>query len=122
MLTGSAGRQSGHNSLRVRPPPREIMPRLCTTQNNVMIVYGGEVSGGAFPGDVWTLSNANGLGGTPAWTQLAPSGAPAARAGQSAIYDTANNRMTIFGGATNSGLLLNDVWALSSADGLGGKT
>lgn len=102
------------------PAPRSYASAVYNPTNNVMIVYGGEISGGAFPGDVWTLSNANGLGGTPAWTQLAPSGAPAARAGQSAIYDTVSNRMTIFGGQTSSGSDLNDAWVLSSANGLGG--
>jgi hypothetical protein len=87
--------------------------------NNVMLIYGGEASG-TFPGDLWILSHANGFGGTPAWTQLTvPGAAPAGRAYSSAVYDAVNNRMTIFAGGTSSGLL-NDVWVLSNANGLGG--
>lgn len=41
--------------------------------NNRMIAYGGD-NGSATFSDVWVLTNANGLGGTPAWTRLSPSG------------------------------------------------
>jgi hypothetical protein len=61
--------------------------------------------------DVWTLA----LSGTPAWSQLSPSGTPpAARMFHSAVYDAVNDRMVVFGGSGASGTL-NDVWALSFA-------
>src|SRR5208283_1715909 len=70
----------------------------------------------------WVLSNANGLGGTPTWTQLSPTGStPTARAGHTAAYDYINNRMIIFGGL-GSNNNLNDVWVLSNANGLGGTS
>jgi hypothetical protein len=69
------------------------------------------VFGGSYLNDVWALS----LVGTPAWTQLTPSGAPpSARHSQSAIYDPARDRMVMFGGSSRAGFL-NDVWALSLA-------
>jgi hypothetical protein len=87
-----------------------------------MIVFGGNncfTQGAQFYNDVWILTNANGLGGTPAWTQLSPSGGPpAARENHTAVYDPASNRMIIFGGGSTSGL--NDVWVLANANGLGG--
>src|SRR5207237_10223587 len=46
---------------------------------NSMIVFGGEAQLSATSNnynDVWVLANADGLGGTPAWTPLAPSGRP----------------------------------------------
>src|SRR5207249_1963191 len=67
--------------------------------------------------DVWVLSNANGLGGIPTWTQLAPSGTSApARDGHTAVIDATSNTMTIFGGVTAGGLS-NDVWQLPVANG-----
>jgi pimeloyl-ACP methyl ester carboxylesterase len=87
---------------------------------NRMIVFGGAVSGLGNTNEVWILSNANGSGGTPTWTQLAPLGSlPQARALHSAIYDPSTNRMIIFGGSGSSGTF-NDLWILSNANGLGG--
>jgi len=96
--------------------------------NNIMTVFGGEnVARNAFTNGVWTLSNANGLGGTPQWTNILADGAagsPAKRWNHSAVYDTASNRMTIFGGGAFSGpasvSCLNDTWVLANANGLGG--
>jgi hypothetical protein len=76
--------------------------------------------------DVWTLSNANGIGGTPTWTQLSPMGSlPQPRSGHSAVYDSANNRMIIFGGSAWNQMVqsytpLGDLWQLSNANGSGG--
>ena len=97
--------------------------------NNIMTVFGGQILGFTATNGVWTLSHANGLGGTPLWTNIVANGAPGSpskRAGHSAIYDMANNRMTIFGGESpaqaakglNTGF--NDVWVLANANGLGG--
>jgi hypothetical protein len=96
--------------------------------HNVMIVFGG----GNFVNSVWTLSNANGLGGTPAWTNLianGKAGSPPGRIGAAAIYDPTSNRMTIYGGNSGLGItspdfdfdVLGDVWVLSNANGSGGS-
>jgi len=87
--------------------------------NNLMIVFGGNNCGSSYYNDLWVLSNANGLGGTPAWSQLTPSGVPpAARAFASAVYDAADNRMVVFGGS--NGTLFGDVWMLRNANGKSG--
>src|SRR4029077_3039463 len=55
------------------PPARDAHTAVYDAANNRMIVFGGEIlSGGVFTylNDVWVLSDANGIGGTPAWTQL----------------------------------------------------
>jgi hypothetical protein len=84
-----------------------------------MILFGGEGSGGVV-GDVWVLTNANGLGGTPTWIQLAPAGTPPqARVGHTTVYDPASNRLIIFAGESNVALL-NDAWVLTHANGVGG--
>jgi len=101
------------------PTARESASAVYDPVNNLLIIYGGNAGSTNF-GDVWVLSNANGTGGNPVWTQLTPAGtAPNTRSGHSAIYDSANNRMTIFGGfhLTHS---LSDTFVLSFANGIGG--
>ena len=103
------------------PSTRSQATAIYDSVNNVMTVYGGGTTGTTVFNDVWTLSNANGLTGTPTWTQLSPTGtAPAARTGQSATYDPTNNRMTVFGGSNSKGKVLNDGWILTNANGIGG--
>jgi hypothetical protein len=69
----------------------------------------------------WVLSNANGTGGTPTWTELAPTGTlPTGRGNSSATFDPKTNTLTIFGGNNSSGNLLGDAWVLTNANGLGG--
>jgi len=88
--------------------------------SNSLIVFGGGNCSTGFFNDVWVLSNANGEGGTPLWTQLATSGAPpAARESASAVYDALNNVLIVYGGDAG-GNAFNDVWTLSNADGSGG--
>jgi hypothetical protein len=86
-----------------------------------MTVFGGYNDTQSFA-DVWVLSNANGLGGTPAWTKLSTSGGTPNGVGNgTAVYDPVNNIMIVFGGvnfASTAGT--NAVWALSHANGLGG--
>ncbi|HKZ63091.1 MAG TPA: kelch repeat-containing protein [Thermoplasmata archaeon] len=103
------------------PPARWRHTAVYDASTNRMIVFGGRNASGP-RNDVWVLANANGLGGTPTWTNLIPDGAPgspAARVDHTAAYDAANNRMIVFGGEAAS-VLLNDAWVLSNANGLGG--
>ena len=90
--------------------------------NNIMIVFGG-CSGFCTPAlnDVWTLSNANGLGGTPVWTQLSLSGGPAGRVNSVVAYDAVANQLIIFGGqdgSQNPCSALSDLWFVTNANGL----
>jgi len=85
-----------------------------------LIVYGGD-KGGTPTGDIWILSNANGSGGTPTWTQFTPSNSgPVARSGHTAIYDVVNNVMTIYAGYSGT-TMLSDTWVLSGANGHAGS-
>jgi hypothetical protein len=91
--------------------------------NNRMIVFGGRIAGGPYPGDVWVLRNANGLGGTPQWLELSPTGAPPpAREDQRAVYNATENELLVFGGwrASPTEQYFQDVWVLAHANGLGG--
>ncbi len=63
-----------------------------------VILFGGR-SGAAYHNDVWQLS----LSGTPAWTKLVTTGTPPApREGHAAQFDTARNRMIVYGGRNGS--------------------
>jgi hypothetical protein len=102
------------------PPGRDTAVAGYDAAHNRLIVFGG-FSGFAPLGDVWVLSNANGLGGTPQWTQLNPTNAgPGALANAAGAYDAASNTLIVFGGFTSCcWSSINDVWLLSNADGLG---
>ena len=105
------------------PTPRQDASTVYDTINNRLIVFGGCANVFCVAlNDVWVLTNANGSGGTPQWTQLNPSGGPpAARGSLAAAYDPGSNTMIIFGGdpfiGTNN---FNDSWVLTNANGLGG--
>lgn len=108
------------------PSPRGHHSAVYDSANNRMIIFsGGQFNGNIFSvlfNDVWVLTNANGLGGTPEWISLFPTGgAPTGRAGHRAVYDSASNRMIVFGGGNNGIMSVpNDVWVLTNANGLGG--
>jgi Galactose oxidase, central domain len=67
------------------PLARASASAVYTGTDNRLIVFGGH-TGFANLNDVWTLSNANGLGGPPSWAQLNPVGSlPVGRAGHTAV-------------------------------------
>jgi hypothetical protein len=104
------------------PSGRSSYSAVYDPASNRLIVYGGHQEC-TFPpdGDLWVLTSANGLGGTPSWIQLSPAGSgPGPRNSHSAFYDAANNLMMLFGGQLPSGPYTNDTWVLSNANGLGG--
>jgi hypothetical protein len=94
--------------------------------NDRMIIFGGTNTLGSSGqmNDVWVLANADGIGGAPTWTQLNPTGTvPSARLDASAAYDSATNRMILFGGDLYQGFSFgttNDLWVLTNANGLAG--
>ncbi len=109
------------------PPVRNGATAVYDKNTNRMTIFGGaQVLVSSTYNDVWTLANANGLGGTSQWTQLAPTGVlPQSRSEHSAVYDSAANQMLIFGGriagSSEPDLVFNDVWVLTFANGLGGQ-
>ncbi len=103
------------------PSPRTRLASVYDATTNTMIIYGGNDCFSARYADVWTLSHANGTGGTPTWVQLSPAGtAPPGRQASNAVYDPASNRMIIYGGEEGTPALDNNVWVLTNANGTGG--
>src|SRR5207247_10770660 len=100
------------------PSVRSSHPAVYDWVNNRMLVFGGaqwnQTAQNTTPlGDLWQLSNANGLGGTPAWTQLSQFGtAPGPRFYHTAAFDTANQRMIVLGGRDSTDTPSNRVWVL----------
>jgi len=106
----------------VAPSARENASSIFDSTNNVLTIYAGD-AGASGLSDVWTLTNANGSGGTPVWTHITPTGtAPSARTGQSSVYDSTNNRMIMYGGINSitGTTFLNDTWILTFANNIGG--
>lgn len=91
------------------PTPRRGQSAVYDPIRDRMVVCGGFSSvAPAYRNDVWTLS----LGGTPTWTEIAPTGTPpAGRTEHTAIYDPVRDRMVIYAGT--NGAYRNDVWTLS---------
>ena len=104
------------------PTARAYHAAVYDPGTNSMIVFAGfDIVSKQGLSDVWVLSNANGLGGAPNWTQLAPAGGPPqGQQGPTAVYDAANNIMTVFAGVSASNMQTNAVWTLSHANGQGG--
>ena len=102
------------------PPARHNHNVLYDPAHDEVWVFGGADANEASLNDVWTLSLAS---VTPTWTQLSPAGpSPVARSYASAVLDTANDRVLLFGGAQVPGTngppsgFLNDLWAMSLSD------
>jgi hypothetical protein len=81
-----------------------------------MIVYGGEniLLGTPLYADIWALSLPDPALGSPAgdliWSQMASTNPPPARTGHTAVFDSAFNRMIVFGGVSTSTLA--ELWIL----------
>ncbi len=86
---------------------------------NRMIVFGG-VGESTQYGDLWMLSHANGLGGTPRWERCDSGGTlPNGMSQPVLAYDAGNSRLLVFGARDANGFA-NDLWQVSRAAGLGG--
>ena len=78
------------------PPHGTITPRCGTRPGAQLLVFGG-FNVRSYPNlfnDLWSYQAR-----TNSWTQLSPSGTPPrARLGHAAVWDTAGNRLLVFGG------------------------
>lgn len=121
--TGSAGmRWIALNPTGDIPPGTVHNAAVYASANNRLIAFGGAVLPSGTPtNDLFLLTNANGLGGTPVWQKVPVSGDwPSPRAGSHAAYDSANDRMIVFGGLLLGGVRTNEVWVLNNASAANG--
>lgn len=100
------------------PSPRVADLMAFDPATDRAIVFG---SGNGLSNDVWVLTNADGIGGTPTWIQLSPTGTPPQPRQTRPVYDPVNNRLIFMDGCLGFCLpVANDVWVLTNANGLGG--
>lgn len=105
------------------PSPRRLAVAGYDPTSNRLIVFGGVDGSNKIVMDLWVLTHANGLGGTPQWTPLAMNGVPSFRSAVSGVFDPAQNRLTVFGGVVchDTSCTANaETWTLANANGLAG--
>lgn len=92
------------------PPPRSQHVVAYDSVKHRLLVFGGSGANSAYLSDVWALSfSPEG----PFWQELTPEvgASPMGRKGATGIYDSAQERLVIYGGDVE-GLVKGDVWAL----------
>lgn len=90
------------------PAAREQASLVYDERRDRLVLHGGSTLFGNRMDDTWELP----LSAPPAWIRLQPSGyAPRARSGHTAIRDKRSDRMIVFGGYEQSGVL-DDLWSL----------
>src|SRR5262249_488008 len=72
------------------------------SSDKLVVLFGG-ASGSNLFADTWIWDGTE-------WTQVADTG-PAARSGHSLAYDSARNRLVLFGGRTETNPVVGDTWA-----------
>jgi len=109
------------------PAPRLGHSAVLDTATNKMIIFGGytftpDSPSAAHFNDVWYLTTATSTNPNETWQQVTPSGtSPSPRGGHTAVYDSANSRMIVFGGSGGfADPVYNDVWVLENANGKDG--
>jgi hypothetical protein len=101
------------------PPALANLSAVYDPAKNCLVIFGGNASTANPPDplarvdDTWVLSNVIGSG-IPAWSQLTTTIAPPARGGHSAVFDSTNNRMIVFGGVGTENYVGKDVWILAN--------
>src|SRR6185503_914258 len=98
----------------IAAPGRRDHVSVYDAPRNRMVVFGGcsTASNSSATNEVFTF----GLGAAPQWQRIALEDSaigPSPRFSLCGIYDPVRERLVIFGGATNTGVFLNEVWTLS---------
>jgi N-acetylneuraminic acid mutarotase len=75
-----------------------------------IVLFGGLTAAWDILNDTWSYDLA-----TNTWTNVSPTISPAARAWGAMVYDSAADRIVLFGGRTATGDVLNDTWSYDLA-------
>jgi N-acetylneuraminic acid mutarotase len=90
----------------ISPPSRNGAAMAYDPQGQRLLLFGGfgRVGDPPFFDDTWEYKNGE-------WRQLAPSQHPSAREATQMVYDSARDRMVLFGGGQNAGsVVYNETW------------
>ncbi|MBL8876933.1 MAG: immunoglobulin domain-containing protein [Phycisphaerae bacterium] len=97
-------------SQRAVPGPSPRNDHAMTSLASGVLLFGGrEANGNINLNDTWYWNGTS-------WTLLNPAHRPPARAGHAMVYDTARNRVVLFGGVHNGDVLANDTWEWDGTD------
>jgi hypothetical protein len=108
------------NPVGMPPGERHYMGSAYDPVSNRLIVHGGGDCTGSFD-DLWVLTNANGMGGTPQWIQMNPPAGPSERSTHRMVYSPVSKKALIYGGVSATmSHGTNEVWLLRHADGTTG--
>jgi hypothetical protein len=92
------------------PAPRTEASLVWDSADNALLLFGGAAASGAL-NDVWAYRPAGDGTATGRWTTLSAVGQlPPSRRLHSAVWDTVNRQMIVFGGAAGTAVL-RDLWA-----------
>jgi hypothetical protein len=83
------------SALGTKPPVRDAASLVYDTQHRTTVLFGGRDAFNSPVSDLWSLP-------TSSWSNLTPSGGPAARFGHVGVFDSARNVMVIVGGYTSA--------------------
>jgi hypothetical protein len=108
------------NPIGTPPAPRGEIHGFYDASSNRLVIYRGSAPAGTSE-DLWVLTNANGLGGTPEWIQLMSSSPLSNRYAGQLAYDPHTKRAVYYAGlAADTSAPLSDTWVLNNADGTTG--
>ena len=99
------------SALGTPPQGRAVAPAIWDPLAGRMVVYGGIGDGDAMFTDLWSLT----LGGSPTWSELAPSGGPPSlRNMPVGVFDSQSNRLVMYGCRDTSGSAVSDLaWGVN---------
>jgi len=86
-----------------RPPERSDASLVWDSARNVLVLFGGQDTGGDILNDTWTFDGST-------WTQQTPATSPSARYGAAMAFDSSRNVTVLFGGSDNGTANFGDTW------------
>ena len=92
-------------SIEDSPCPRNQPVMAYAAKDDAIFLFGGYCSTTKKRlNDLWQFKNSQ-------WKEIKQDEAPAARSGHAMVYDTFNDRLLVFGGKSEAGQLLDDLWS-----------
>jgi len=99
---------NGWTYMGAKPPARSYFAMAYDSESDRVILFGGLGASSGYFNDTWAYDF-----NTNTWTKMDPVAEPPARGSHAMTYETRSDRVILFGGNSNAGLL-NDTWATTS--------
>lgn len=100
------------------PPQRARSIGAYNSTDNVFFIFGGVDENNSVKMDLWKLTDANGVSGTPTWSNPAIGGtAPSSRVSMRGVYDETTDTLIFFGGnvcGSSTCTLYQDTWTITN--------